>query len=221
MTEFLDRYHCLFGGLRLGYDANIIFHGENLCDACAEDCLIVSENNFQHLFTSDFVITQEFIALNHTGDAGSPEFLIFIAANHATVAMEAHILSSCDGCGGNRDFKFDRRINLQAAINPEIHTGSADICRASRRNPLISQELQGQMHWKSPAHPNVFHVLLLQSSYSVHSSLDYVTKTRECDSADFRIASRESMIYQNGLRLDGNTNHLNGLPDTAGMQVNP
>jgi hypothetical protein len=53
---------------------------------------------------------------------------------------------------------------------------------------VISKKLERQVHWKSPTSPNVFHVRSRKADALVTSvtfKLDYGTKSRECDSAEF------------------------------------
>src|SRR5205807_7961592 len=48
-TELVQRHEHLFGCLRLGHNAHLIFHGKHFGDARPEDRLVIGQNQFEHL----------------------------------------------------------------------------------------------------------------------------------------------------------------------------
>src|SRR5579859_317952 len=48
-TELVQRHEHLFRGLGLGHNAHLIFHGKHFCDARPEDCLVIGQNQFEHV----------------------------------------------------------------------------------------------------------------------------------------------------------------------------
>src|SRR4051812_5348574 len=46
--KLFQRHHHFFGVFRLRHNAQIVFHGQHLGRAGAEDCLVVSQNDLQH-----------------------------------------------------------------------------------------------------------------------------------------------------------------------------
>ena len=47
-AEFIERHEHLFGGLGLRDDAHLVFNGQHLGNASAENCLIIGQNKLQH-----------------------------------------------------------------------------------------------------------------------------------------------------------------------------
>ena len=66
--KLFQRHHHFFGVFRLRHNAQIVFHGQYFCRAGAEDCLVVSQNDLQHLL-GPFALADKFVLVNHASHA--------------------------------------------------------------------------------------------------------------------------------------------------------
>jgi hypothetical protein len=48
-AEFIERHEHLFRRLCLGHDTHLVLNGEHFRDAGSEDCLVIGQNQFEHV----------------------------------------------------------------------------------------------------------------------------------------------------------------------------
>src|SRR5439155_24685758 len=67
-AELFQRHEHLLRGLRLGNNAHFVLNCEHLCDPCTKDCLVISQNQFEHCLSTSR-LANEVISIDHTSYA--------------------------------------------------------------------------------------------------------------------------------------------------------
>jgi hypothetical protein len=126
-AEFVERHQHLFRCLRLRHNAHLVFYRQNFGDARAENCLVISQNQFQHLFcTSRLTLPHKIVRINHT------RYSVLVAAasifaDNAPLALNHHMLISPRQFRRQSNFKFNVGADIQRGIAANVHTGSAHV----------------------------------------------------------------------------------------------
>src|SRR5215469_14097307 len=107
-VELLQRHYHFFQVFSLRHNTQVVFNRKDLGCSSAEDCLVIGQNDLQHLFASFFA--DEFVLID---DARHAIFLLFAAAgscllaHDASCAVDLNVSGSSQHFGWKSDVKFN------------------------------------------------------------------------------------------------------------------
>jgi hypothetical protein len=156
--ELFQRHQHFFRVFSLGNNAKIVLNGKDFGGPGAKDCLVVSQNDLQHLFAS-FAFTNELVLIDHAGDSALGFFTFggigcggygsAIFADDSPRAADLNIGGCSQHFGGKSDVKFNGRPDFKIEIGHDVHTGCAHIGRGSAIVPALAMDFNGQFQWES------------------------------------------------------------------------
>src|SRR5208283_3563478 len=130
-AKLVERHEHLLGSLRLRHYAHLVFYGQHLGDASAENRLIVGQNKFQHGSRSRLTVANEFVRIDYASDApvvpGLGAGVGLIGPHDAAAALNHNIFLAAGDFRRQGDLKLYGRADLECSVGADVHTGGTQI----------------------------------------------------------------------------------------------
>src|SRR5438128_5568640 len=128
-AEFIQGHEHLLLGLRLRDNAHLVLDRQYFGDSCAENCLIIGQNQFEHRFSSSPLAANKIVSINHASNAARFPGIAggFIAANHPPSALNHNFSLTPGYFRRNDDFKLSILTNFESGIAWNVKPREAEI----------------------------------------------------------------------------------------------